>query len=63
VYFVSDRGGHENVWSVRTQTPRVSGNVASAATAQPEAAKKEAEPAGRIPPRTAVGSTDTELEK
>lgn len=62
VYFVSDRGGHENVWSVRTET---GANFASAAAAPPAAPAphKDAEPAGKIPPKTAVGSTDTELEK
>jgi len=63
VYFVSDRGGHENVWSVRTETPAAFNNVASAATAQPQGTKRESEAAGRIPAKTAVGSTDTELEK
>ena len=62
IYFVSDRGGHENVWSVRTETPAAANNVASAAAAPPREAKKDKDPdAGRIPPKTAVGSTDTEV--
>jgi hypothetical protein len=62
VYFVSDRGGHENVWSVRTETPS-SFPVASAAAGAQRAPRKEGEPAGKIPPNTAVGSTESELEK
>ena len=49
VYFVSDRGGHENVWSVRTEPP----------TVWPVAGNRKNAPAGK----TAVGSTDPEVEK
>jgi Tol biopolymer transport system component len=52
VYFVSDRGGHENVWSVRAET----------APAWPVAGgKREAAP--KVAPKTEVGSISSELEK
>ena len=54
VYFVSDRGGHENVWSVRTQRP----------TVWPVAVSPAREGAGTpSTPKTAIGSTASELEK
>jgi TolB protein len=54
VFFVSDRGGHENVWSVRTE----------AQSPWPLAtnSKKDAPVKGPIP-KSAIGSTDPELEK
>jgi len=67
VFFISDRGGHENVWSVRTDAP----------TAWPVAAKNlrdlpggtatvkelpSAAPQG-AQPKTAVGSTNSEVER
>ena len=63
VYFVSDRGGHENVWSVRTESGSAFNVAASAAAAQPTGKNGGGEPSGRIPPKTAVGSSDLELEK
>jgi Tol biopolymer transport system component len=59
VYFVSDRGGHDNVWSVRTEAAAA---FPVAAGAQPQP-KQDKAPAATIPPKTAVGSTDAELEK
>jgi TolB protein len=54
VYFVSDRGGRENVWSARTDPPSV----------WPVATKSKNDPAGQPPaPKTAIGSTDPELER
>jgi Tol biopolymer transport system component len=54
VFFVSDRGGHENVWSVRTE----------AQSPWPMATNSRKEPPAKSPiPRTTIGSTDTELEK
>jgi Tol biopolymer transport system component len=52
VYSVSDRGGHENVWSVRTQRPH-EWPVAKAPGHEGEGAT----------PKTAVGSTSAELAK
>ncbi|HEY7119483.1 MAG TPA: hypothetical protein VH475_23025 [Tepidisphaeraceae bacterium] len=62
VYFVSDRGGHENVWSVRTE-PVTPFRVAGAGAAVGPRPKKD--PGGEKPvaPRTEIGSTDAELEK
>lgn len=51
VYFVSDRGGHENVWSVKTER----------AHEWPMAARPGN--AGAASPKTAVGSTSSEMEK
>jgi Tol biopolymer transport system component len=62
VYFVSDRGGHENVWSVRAEASSAF-PVASAGAQAQSSARRDGEPAGKIPPKTTVGSTDTELEK
>jgi Tol biopolymer transport system component len=55
VYFVSDRGGHENVWSVRTER----------AHEWPVAVRPMKDGPGPAPaaPKTAVGSTGGELEK
>jgi TolB protein len=52
VYFVSDRGGHENVWSVRTEQ----------AHQWPTAARNPKDGPGPAP-KTAVGSTSSEMEK
>jgi dipeptidyl aminopeptidase/acylaminoacyl peptidase len=54
VYFVSDRGGHENVWSVRTE-PQGAWPVAGTV-------KKDAPKTGATPqqPKTEVGSTTPE---
>lgn len=55
VYFVSDRGGHENVWSVKAEAPN----------AWPIAARPKDAPGGAVhaAPKTAVGSTTPELER
>jgi Tol biopolymer transport system component len=50
VYFVSDRGGHENVWSVRTE-PISAWPVATGGAQKSPATKAPA-------PKTEVGSTD-----
>jgi TolB protein len=56
VYFVSDRGGHENIWSVKTE-PESALPVA-------ENNMKNAPPAKPTPPagKSAVGSVDPQLE-
>ena len=54
VYFISDRGGHENVWSVRTDAPNVWPVASRGAGTAPGSAAQ---------PKTAVGSTAAELEK
>jgi hypothetical protein len=55
VYFVSDRGGHENVWSVRTQPASV-WPVAAGVKRDKDAQKPAAPP-------TEIGSTTSELER
>jgi TolB protein len=54
VYFVSDRGGHENVWSVRTEP----------ASVWPVAANHGKDgPGPAAVPKTEIGSTSAELAK
>ena len=55
---MSDRGGHENVWSVRTEA--VAAFPIAGARREPG---QDKESAGGVPPKTAVGSTEMELEK
>jgi hypothetical protein len=60
VYFVSDRGGHENVWSVRTE-PQGAWPVAGAVKKDAPKAAASAPPAPKTAqPKTEVGSTNPE---
>jgi Tol biopolymer transport system component len=54
VYFISDRGGRENVWSVRTEPSNVWPVASKGATHGPGEGAS---------PKTAIGSTSSELEK
>jgi TolB protein len=63
VYFISDRSGHENVWSVRTEAAAAFPVAAAAPRTQPRPEKEQADPVPPAPQKNALGSADLELEK